>query len=133
MNKHTLLNAVAIGAANGGVSYEFGNIDVNQALLLEANFTYGAGGTKVIALVSTSLDDGTTWTQIAQFAFTTAAARKAVNLSALTPVTTVYDATTALADNTCKDGVIGRKFKVDLTTTGTYTGATALTLTAAAR
>ncbi len=93
------------------------------------SFTYGSGGTTADAWVQTSLDGGTTWTDIANCHLTTASARKVYNLSSLTPVTTVYTATGgSLASNTAKDGVIGSWLRVKYTTTGTYAGGTSLTV-----
>ena len=46
-----------------------------ESLVIQANFTYGSGGTSADAWVQTSLDGGTTWTDIANFHFTTASAR----------------------------------------------------------
>lgn len=97
-----------------------------KALVVQFNFTYGSSGTTVLAHLETSLDNGTTWIEIAEAAFTTASARKGYNLSALTPVTTVYDMTTALASNASKDGILGDQFRVKLTTTGTYAGSTTI-------
>ena len=96
-----------------------------EAVLLQANFTYGSGGTTASAWVQTSVDQGVTWIDIANFSFTTASARTTFNLSALTPVTTQYTPTDgSLTANTAKDGQIGNLFRVKTTTTGTYVGTT---------
>ena len=64
---------------------------------------------------------------VAAFGFTTSTAKKVVNLSALTPVTTLYTPTDgALTPNTVKDGVIGPLWRVKYTTAGTYAGGTRL-------
>jgi hypothetical protein len=67
---------------------------------------------------------------IANFAFTTAAARRAYNLTAVavTSIATPVDGT--LADNTAVNGFLGTLFRVKYTTTGTYSGATSLRITA---
>ncbi|MDE2467773.1 MAG: hypothetical protein KGL35_03285 [Bradyrhizobium sp.] len=98
-----------------------------HALLIQANFTYGSGGTSATAYVQTSVDGGLTWCDIANFAFTTASGRKLFNLSCLTPVTTQATPTDgALTANTAVDGVLGRHFRVKYTTVGTYAGGTTL-------
>lgn len=92
---------------------------------IQVNFDYGSGGTSLKVWVQTSLDGGSTWVDVACFAFTTSDARKVVNLSARTPVTTLYTATDGtLADDTCKDGVFGSQWRVKYTSVGTYAGST---------
>jgi hypothetical protein len=79
--------------------------------------------------LQTSLDGGLTWIDVAEAGFTTASARKVYNLSALTPVTTVYTPTDGtLAANTAKDGVLGNWYRVKYTTVATYAGGTTLTV-----
>ena len=101
-----------------------------EVLAINADFAYGSGGTTVKAWVQTSLDGGVTWMDIANFAFTTAAARRAYNLTnvAVTAIATPTDGT--LADNTSVNGFLGTMFRVKYTTTGTYAGATSLKITA---
>lgn len=99
-------------------------------LALQGNFTYGSGGTSADAWVQTSLD-GTTWTDIANFHFTTSSARFIYNLSSGTPVTTEYTATDGtLSANTAKDGVFGSMIRVKWTSVGTYGGSTTLSIDA---
>lgn len=98
-----------------------------SSLTLQGTFTYGSGGTSADAWVQTTLDGGVTWTDIANFHFTTSSARFIYNLSALTAVTTEYTATDGtLSANTAKDGVIGHQFRVKYTTVGTYAASTTL-------
>ena len=94
-----------------------------ESLALHANFDYGSGGTDVKAWVQTSLDGGATWVDIASFVFTTSDAKRMYNLTAavITAIATPGDG--ALADNTAVNGFLGALFRVKLTTTGTYTGA----------
>lgn len=94
-------------------------------LTIQANFTYGSGGTSVDAYVQTSLDGGATWTDIAEFHFTTSSARKIVNLNAQTPQTTQITPTDGgMTANTAQDGVLGPQFRVKYQSSGTYAGTT---------
>jgi hypothetical protein len=98
-----------------------------EAALIQANFTWGSGGTTVDAWVQTTLDGGGTWTDVCNFHFTTSSARAIANVSALTPVTTIYTPTDgSLSSNTCKDGIVGQQWRTKVTTTGTYAGGTTL-------
>ena len=97
--------------------------------VLQGMLAYGSGGTTIDAWVQTSLDGGGTWTDIANFHFTTAVARFIFNLSSLTPVTTQYTPTDGtLAANTAKDGILGSHYRVKYTSTGTYAGNTQLSV-----
>ncbi len=105
-----------------------------ESAVLQAAFTYGSGGTTADAWVQTTFDGGVTWTDVANFHFTTSTARFAYNLSALTPVTTEYTPTDGtLAANTSKDGLLGAWWRVKYTTTGTYAGGTNLRVDMQAR
>ena len=105
-----------------------------KALTIQCDFTYGAGGTTTKVWVQTSFDAGTTWVDIANFAHTTASLNRVYNLSALTPLTTVYTTTDGtLADNTAKDGLIGDQLRIKITTTGTYSGGTIIFVNACAK
>lgn len=96
-------------------------------LTVQATFTYGSGGTSADAWLQTSLDGGLTWTDIANFHFTTASARKVVNLSGATPVTSQVTPTDgAMAANTVQDGLIGPDLRVKYASAGTYGAGTAL-------
>lgn len=103
-----------------------------SVLVLQAVFVYGSGGTSAKAWVQTSIDGGTTWFDIASFAFTTASATRLYSLDT-TAVTSIYTPTDAtLTDNTVKNGLLGDKYRVKYTTTGTYVAATSLTISASA-
>lgn len=96
---------------------------------IQANFAYGSGGTTADAYIQTSFDGGLTWCDVAQFHFTTSAARKAFNLNSQTPVTTQATPTDgSLAANTAVDGLLGAMLRVKYATTGTYGGATSLSI-----
>ena len=105
-----------------------------KSLALECIFTYGSGGTTAIVYVQTSFDGGSTWVDIANFAHTTSSLSRAYNLSALTPLTSVYTVTDgSLTNNTCKDGLIGDQLRVKFTSTGTYAGSTTVAVYAIAK
>lgn len=94
-------------------------------LVMQANFTYGSGGTSFDAWVQTSLDNGLTWTDIANFNFLLASARKLYNLSALTAKTTVVAPTDGtLTANTAVDGILGPQYRVKWTSVGIYAATT---------
>jgi hypothetical protein len=104
----------------------------NRDLLLEAVFAYGSSGTSVDAWVQTTVDQGATWIDIANFHFTTSALKKLFNLSSATPITSqATPGDGVLSANTAVDGIIGGQLRVKYTTVGTYAGATSLGIYAA--
>ena len=114
------LAAAVTDEVHGPVAMPIGRV---EALALFASFVRAGGGTTATAWVQTSLDGGESWFDIASFAFTTADAKRMYNLTAaaVTAIATPGDG--ALADNTAVNGFLGALFRVKLTTTGTYTGA----------
>ncbi len=121
------------GVSVSGVAQSFiDGLDFAAAVTLQANFTWGSAGTTVKVDVETSLDQGSTWIPIYRFAFTTASAEKVINLSGLTPVTSVYTPTT-LSDDAGKDGILGDRLRCRITSTGTYAGNTSVAVRAAVR
>lgn len=121
------------GVSAAGVAQSFiDGLDFAAAVTLQANFTYGSGGTAVKVDVETSLDQGSTWIGIARFAFTTSSAEKVVNLSGLTPVGTVYTPVT-LSDDSVKDGILGDRLRCRITSTGSYAGNTSVSVRASVR
>ena len=103
-------------------------------LLLQGMFTYSSGGTSADAWVQTSIDGGTTWTDVANFHFTKSSARFLYNLSSTTPVSGEYTPTDGtLAPNTAKDGLIGPLWRVKYTIVGTYGDGTTLRVDAFAQ
>lgn len=106
-----------------------------ESAIIQGTFTYGSGGTTADVWVQTSVDEGGTWIDVANFHFTTASARFLYNLSALTPVfATEYVPTDGtLAANTSKDGFLGPTWRCKATTTGTYAGGTVLRVDVAPR
>ena len=92
------------------------------------NFVYGSGGGTADAWVQTSFDGGATWIDVAQCHFAVASLKQIYNLSSLTAVTTVYTPTDGtLSNSTAKDGILGSKWRVKYSSTGTaYSGGTTL-------
>lgn len=131
----TILNATLAGAVTADTSAGVFVMKPErvEALLLQAIITVAGGGTTAKAWVQTSLDGGATWFDIASFAFTTSTATRMYNLTAaaVTAIATPGDA--ALTDNTSINGFLGNKYRVKLTTTGTYTGASTFVITALAK
>jgi hypothetical protein len=132
-NATTLLPSTPITAAISpavtGSVYQFATTAAPRSVTAQATFTYGSGGTTVDAYLQTSLDGGTTWSDVANFHFTTASARKVVNLSSDTPVTTPVTPTDGtMTNNTALDGVIGTKLRVKYQSSGTYAGGTTLAI-----
>ena len=104
------------------------------ALSASFRLAYGSGGTSVKAYLQTSLDQGSTWIDIACVTFTTASGHKVIALSGLTPKTTAATPTDgALTDDTCLDGILGDRLRVKEVSVGTYSGSTVLTVRVAAR
>lgn len=108
------------------------DLDGMLAATLSARLAYGSGGSTVIVVVDASLNQGTTWAEIARFDFATAGAEKVVNLSGLTPRTAPL-ALAALSAEGCNDGVLGDRLRARVISTGTYAGSTVVSVRAAVR
>lgn len=104
------------------------NLPENIAgLTFQSTLLVGGGGTNCITYIQTTLDGGTTWTDIAAMVHTTSSATKYVSVSALNPVVAPVDyiATDgSMTNDTGISGIIGSKVRVKVVTTGTYTGTT---------
>lgn len=122
---------VTLGANVAATAVDVGDAPLGiKGLTLQATITVAGGGGAAKAYVQTSLDGGTTWIDIACFAFTTSTAKKVVNLRAETAVTTaVTPVDGALTDNTVVSGILGTKFRTKYVTSGTvYTGASSFVI-----
>jgi hypothetical protein len=101
-----------------------GLIELNgqpRNITAQVDFVWGSGGTTVDVYLQTSLDDGATWSDIANFHLTTAPERKAVNLSALTPNVSQIGLTNgSMSSNTAQDGILGTQFRCLVVVVGTY-------------
>jgi hypothetical protein len=104
-----------------------GLTDKNRVSLV-AQFTFGSGSTVTAkAYIQTSIDGGTTWYDIACFAFAEATAAKYLSVSTLTPVNADVTPTTGtLTDDTSVNGLLGDRIRMVVTSTGTYAGGTTL-------
>jgi len=133
MRHHQLLNATLAAAVTADVTAGVFTLGRVESLSLHAIMTVVGGGTTAKAWVQTSFDGGLTWMDVASFAFTTSTATRLYHLTAaaVTSIATPGDA--ALADNTVVNGFLGDRVRVKLTTTGTYTGASSLVITALAK
>lgn len=119
-------------SAAGAAQALIDRLDGMSAVTIQARLAYGGGGTSIKVDIETSLDHGLNWLPIARLAFTTASALKVVNLSGLTPKTTAASPG-ALTDDACLDGVLGDRLRARVTSVGTYTSNTTLSVRAAVR
>ena len=95
----------------------------------QATFTRAGGGTTTDVFIQTSLDNGSTWIDIMQFALTTTTVTK---ISSVRPFIAMAANVTptdgGLSDNTILDGLIGDRLRAKTVVVGSYTGASSLTL-----
>lgn len=89
-------------------------------------FTYGSGGTTAKVWLQTSLDGGTTWIDVISHAYLLATASKVSTITAnIAPASQAFAPTDgSLTDNTIIQGVLGDRWRIKWTTTGTYAGGT---------
>lgn len=110
------------------------NYRVQDGLLslgLQATFNYGSGAATCKAFVQTSLDGGTTWRDVASFAFTTASGKKFSALSATIALAAAQGVSDGvLADDTILNGLLGDLWRVKVVSTGTYAGGTTIQISA---
>lgn len=108
-----------------GDAYVLGHLEAS-ALIAETIFTYGSGGTSAKLYIQTSIDNGATWFDIANHAYTTASASKVSALSTgIAPGAQAFTPTDGtLADGTVVNGVIGDRIRAKLISLGTYAGNT---------
>jgi hypothetical protein len=126
MNNATLYNLAdrALTTAINEAQTAIIGLDGMTAATIQARLAMGSGGTTAKVYIQTSLDQGTTWIDVACLAFTTTGATKLVNLSGLTAKTAPASPTDgAMADDTCLDGVLGDRLRAKIVTTGTYSSA----------
>lgn len=129
----TILNATLAGAVTADVTAGVFVLPRTESLTLDATITVAGGGTTAKAWVQTSFDAGTSWVDIANFAFTTATAKRLYHLTPVAVTTIATPTEGSLADNTAVNGLLGTMVRVKLTTTGTYTGASSFVIRALAK
>jgi hypothetical protein len=118
---YSLADLAITTALNAVAQTPIRNLEGMKSVTVEARFAYGSGGTTCKVWIQTTHDGGTTWDDVASFAFTTASSLKKINLSALTPITSQVTPTDgSMADNTAQDGMLGSAMHAKITTTGTY-------------
>jgi hypothetical protein len=128
------LGDFTLTAAGTQVGISVDGLEGMLAACLQARLAYGSGGTTARLYFQTSLNQGTTWVDIACVLFGTASETEIVNLSALTPKSSQVTPTDgALADDTVVDGVLGDQLRAKLVTTGVYAGSTVLEVRANVR
>lgn len=117
------------GAVTGSLSNTTYTTRPFQSALIAATFVRAGGGTTTRAWVQCSADRGTTWHDVCNFYFTTTTANAFFNISGLTAVTSIGTPTDGTAaNNAAVDGTVTNTWRVKYTTTGTYTGASSLTI-----
>jgi hypothetical protein len=117
-------------AVTAAVQNVVNNLDGMSAVTLVAVLTYTSGGTTAAVKAQTTLDNGVTWLDIAEFNFTTSAATFYANISGVTNLANTTYA--ALGTAGVNASLLGNQLRGILTTTGTYVG-TNLTLFASVR
>lgn len=94
-------------------------------MTIQANLTGASGGTSVDVYIQTSLDGGGTWTDVANFNFTTTPLRKVSSTSMASAVVAAATATDgSIASNTTLSGIFGNLWRVKVISVGTYTATT---------
>jgi len=100
-------------------------------LTVEVNLVVGGGGTAVKVYIQTTLD-GTNYIDIMAFALATSSVREVMAINERAAILTDYVvvALGTLSDDTAIDGILGKKIRAQVVTTGTYTGTTTVTVIA---
>ena len=98
-----------------------------SVIMVQAAFARGGGGTTCDVFIQTSVDNGSTWIDIMQFAFATTTVTK---ISAVRPYTAMAANVTptdgSLSDNTILNGCIGDRLRVKTVVVGTYSSTSTL-------
>jgi hypothetical protein len=133
INAATTATVVTASTDSSGAAIAYiGGLEGMLAATLQANLNWGSGGTSIKVIWETSLDQGSTWIEVCRMAMAAASEENVVNLSGLTPKTTIITPA-ALSDDTCQDGVFGDRWRARIITVGTYAGNTSLSLRMNAR
>lgn len=116
---------------NGAPAAFIGGLGGMKSLSAWANFAYGSGGTTAILKVQTSLDQGLNWIDILRFDFATANRKAIASVGVFANVAPAEVA--ALGAEGKLDNILGDRLRAILTTTGTYSTNTAISVRIAAR
>lgn len=120
------------GVSVAGVAQEIiDRLGGMTSVSLQAKFGYGSGGTSCVVVVQTSLDQGSSWIDIARFDFAQSNATKIANISAATALSPA--AVAALSAEGKLDGILGDRLRCKYTSVGVYAGNTSLSIRAAVR
>jgi hypothetical protein len=77
--------ATVVTLTDDAVAY-ISDLEGMIAATFQVNWNWGSGGTSVKVTIETSLDQGTTWVEVARMAFATASEENLVNLSGVEPI-----------------------------------------------
>ena len=127
--RSTAIQTLNLTNTNAGtyISAEVSILMGASVIACQAVFVRGGGGTTTDVFLQTSLDNGSTWIDIAQFALATTTVTK---VSAVRPYIALAANVTptdgAVSDNTILDGLIGDRLRVKTVVVGTYSGTSTL-------
>jgi hypothetical protein len=116
------------GVSSGGAAQAFwSGFDGINALTVEADFAWVSGAAAAILRIDTAHGSGAPWRNVMRFDFAAAVLVREMTIirgAVLTPVT--------LADLAAEGAInyLGDRFRARLTTTGTYSGGTLITVRA---
>lgn len=112
---------VTEGVAESGVAQAFiGALAGMQSATIFVNFDYGSGGTAVVVVVQTSIDQGQNWIDVARFDFATADSKKHATVGVFSGASPA--AVAALGAEGKLDNILGDRLRAKVTSTGTYAG-----------
>jgi hypothetical protein len=127
--RSTLLQSLSLTVTNAG-TYPTEAISIPMGasvITAQAAFARGSGGTTCDVFIQTSVDNGSTWIDVMQFAFATTTVTK---ISSVRPYIAMAANVTptdgSLSDNTILDGLIGDRLRVKTVVVGVYGGASTL-------
>jgi hypothetical protein len=123
--QYTLLSRAITTAINGEAQTAADKLAGITSATLQCEFSYGSGGTSCKIWVQVSLDQGLTWVDVANFAFTTSSGVKVINLCSNTEQNQFTPTDGALADNTTNFGILAAVMRAKITTVGTYANTSA--------
>jgi hypothetical protein len=129
--RSTKLQAVDLTAMGAGtftsdeVSIPYGA----DLVACQAVFTRAGGGSTTDVFIQTSLDNGSTWIDLVQWAFlTTTVTKISAVRSSIAMAANVTPTDGGLSDNSILDGLLGDRIRAKTVIVGTYTGASSLAL-----